>query len=95
MAVAMLSAITNKPVKKDIAMTGSKTLRAELDAHQMNLPIYWGNRNWSTLLESAMREIVSCSPECYTNVAVALTKREEHPIRCTRAYAITLSWRMR
>jgi ferrochelatase len=30
-------------------------LRAELDAHGLKLPIYWGNRNWHPFLEETMR----------------------------------------
>src|ERR1700712_598786 len=30
-------------------------LRAELDRHQLALPIYWGNRNWHPLLEDTLR----------------------------------------
>ncbi len=30
-------------------------LRAELDAHGVKLPIYWGNRNWHPFLEETMR----------------------------------------
>lgn len=32
-------------------------LRAELDAHQIGLPIYWGNRNWHPFLEKTMRQM--------------------------------------
>lgn len=32
-------------------------LRAELDAHNINLPIYWGNRNWHPLLPATMRQM--------------------------------------
>ncbi|MBV9157290.1 MAG: ferrochelatase [Acidobacteriaceae bacterium] len=32
-------------------------LRAELDAHGMNLPIYWGNRNWRPFLTDAVRQM--------------------------------------
>jgi ferrochelatase len=32
-------------------------LRPELDAHGINLPIYWGNRNWNPMLEDAVREM--------------------------------------
>jgi len=30
-------------------------LRAELDRHEIRLPIYWGNRNWHPLLEDTVR----------------------------------------
>lgn len=30
-------------------------LRAELDQHGIDLPIYWGNRNWHPLLEDTLR----------------------------------------
>jgi ferrochelatase len=33
-------------------------LRAELDAHGIELPIHWGNRNWHPLLDDAVREMV-------------------------------------
>jgi ferrochelatase len=29
-------------------------LRAELDEHQIDLPIYWGNRNWNPMLEDTV-----------------------------------------
>jgi ferrochelatase len=32
-------------------------LRAALDAHDINLPIYWGNRNWHPLLPDTLREM--------------------------------------
>ena len=32
-------------------------LREELDAHQVELPIYWGNRNWHPFLEETMRQM--------------------------------------
>ena len=32
-------------------------LRAELDAHQISLPIYWGNRNWYPLLNDALGQM--------------------------------------
>jgi ferrochelatase len=34
-------------------------LRAELDAHHITLPIYWGNRNWHPLLADAVRDMRS------------------------------------
>jgi len=32
-------------------------LRQELNAHEINLPIYWGNRNWLPLLPDTLREM--------------------------------------
>ncbi len=32
-------------------------LRAELDAHDLDLPIYWGNRNWSPYLADTLRQM--------------------------------------
>jgi len=32
-------------------------LRMELDEHGVNLPIYWGNRNWHPFLEETMRQM--------------------------------------
>ncbi|MBI1311930.1 ferrochelatase [bacterium] len=32
-------------------------LRAELDEHGIDLPIYWGNRNWNPLLSDTLREM--------------------------------------
>ncbi len=32
-------------------------LRAELDAHALRVPIYWGNRNWHPLLADTLREM--------------------------------------
>jgi len=32
-------------------------LRTEFDAHGLNLPIYWGNRNWHPFLEETMRRM--------------------------------------
>ena len=32
-------------------------LRAELDAHSLRLPIYWGNRNWHPFLADTLREM--------------------------------------
>jgi protoporphyrin/coproporphyrin ferrochelatase len=32
-------------------------LRQSLDAHGINLPIYWGNRNWQPLLPDTLREM--------------------------------------
>lgn len=32
-------------------------LRLELQAHQIDLPIYWGNRNWHPLLPDTLREM--------------------------------------
>lgn len=32
-------------------------LREELDAHRLNLPIYWGNRNWQPLLADTLRQM--------------------------------------
>lgn len=34
-------------------------LRAELDAHGVGLPIYWGNRNWHPLLEETLRRMAA------------------------------------
>ncbi|MEZ5100272.1 MAG: ferrochelatase [Thermoleophilia bacterium] len=34
-------------------------LRAELDAHGIDLPIYFGNRNWHPLLEDTLRELAA------------------------------------
>lgn len=34
-------------------------LRAELDAHGVDLPIYFGNRNWHPLLPDALREMAA------------------------------------
>jgi ferrochelatase len=34
-------------------------LRAELDAHGIGLPIYWGNRNWHPFIEDTMREMAA------------------------------------
>lgn len=33
------------------------SLRAELDDHEINLPIYWGNRNWQPLLTDTIAEM--------------------------------------
>ncbi|MHC4877064.1 MAG: ferrochelatase [Planctomycetota bacterium] len=33
------------------------TLRTELDEHGIDLPIYWGNRNWHPLLPDTLREM--------------------------------------
>src|SRR4051812_36612671 len=32
-------------------------LRKELDAHGVNLPIYWGNRNWQPFLTEAVQKM--------------------------------------
>src|SRR3954462_14083846 len=32
-------------------------LRAELDAHGIHLPIYWGNRNWHPYIADALRQM--------------------------------------
>jgi protoporphyrin/coproporphyrin ferrochelatase len=32
-------------------------LRQELDAHQIDLPVYWGNRNWHPMLSDTMQEM--------------------------------------
>src|SRR5215467_2307148 len=32
-------------------------LRAELDTHGPQLPVYWGNRNWHPLLADTLREM--------------------------------------
>ena len=32
-----------------------KSLRKELDDHQIFLPIYWGNRNWHPMLEDTLK----------------------------------------
>lgn len=32
-------------------------LRQELDAHQLSLPVYWGNRNWHPLLPDTIRQM--------------------------------------
>lgn len=32
-------------------------LRCELDAHEIRLPIYWGNRNWEPYLTDALRQM--------------------------------------
>jgi ferrochelatase len=34
-------------------------LRAELDAHHVTLPVYWGNRNWHPLLADELRRMRS------------------------------------
>ena len=34
-------------------------LRNELDRHQINLPIYWGNRNWHPLLADTLRRMTA------------------------------------
>ncbi len=34
-------------------------LRIELDKHQIALPIYWGNRNWTPMLEDTFQQMVS------------------------------------
>ncbi len=33
------------------------SLRTELEARSIDLPIYWGNRNWHPMLEDTMREM--------------------------------------
>lgn len=33
-------------------------LRAELDLHKIDLPIYWGNRNWHPLLPDTLRQMM-------------------------------------
>ena len=33
-------------------------LRPELDAHGIDLPMYWGNRNWHPMLADTLREMV-------------------------------------
>ena len=33
------------------------SLRAELDAHGISLPIYWGNRNWTPYLADALEQM--------------------------------------
>lgn len=33
-------------------------LRAELDLHNIDLPIYWGNRNWHPLLADTLRQMM-------------------------------------
>ena len=32
-------------------------LRTELDAHQVSLPIYWGNRNWEPFLNDTVQQM--------------------------------------
>lgn len=32
-------------------------MRSELDNHEIDLPIYWGNRNWDPLLPETLREM--------------------------------------
>src|SRR5579871_3082027 len=32
-------------------------LRAELDLHNIELPIYWGNRNWHPLLSDTLKQM--------------------------------------
>ena len=39
-------------------------LRAELDAHGPNLPIYWGNRNWHPLLADTLRQMKADGVGC-------------------------------
>lgn len=34
-----------------------EALRAELDSANMDLPIYWGNRNWHPMLEDTLRQM--------------------------------------
>ncbi len=34
-----------------------RALRAELDAHALELPLYWGNRNWHPLLPDTLRRM--------------------------------------
>jgi protoporphyrin/coproporphyrin ferrochelatase len=34
-----------------------EALRKELDAHAIDLPIYWGNRNWTPMLDDTLREM--------------------------------------
>ncbi len=34
-------------------------LRQELNDHQIDLPIYWGNRNWTPMLEDTLRQMVA------------------------------------
>jgi protoporphyrin/coproporphyrin ferrochelatase len=34
-------------------------LRRELDKHRIDLPIYWGNRNWAPMLEDTLRQMVT------------------------------------
>ncbi|MDZ4850309.1 MAG: ferrochelatase [Pirellulaceae bacterium] len=36
-----------------------RALRAELDAHEILLPIYWGNRNWEPMLEDTLRQMMA------------------------------------
>ena len=36
-----------------------EALRAELDAHGLPLPIYWGNRNWHPLLSDTLRQMAA------------------------------------
>src|SRR5579884_3288593 len=41
----------------DQCRTLIRALRAELDAHSIHLPIYWGNRNWRPLLADTLRQM--------------------------------------
>src|SRR5688572_7641954 len=34
-------------------------LREEFDAHDLRLPIYWGNRNWHPLLEDTVKQMTA------------------------------------
>ena len=34
-------------------------MRADFDAHQLDLPIYWGNRNWHPLLADTLRQMAA------------------------------------
>ncbi|SRR5579875_52079 len=34
-----------------------KALKAELDQHRLDLPIYWGNRNWHPMLEDTVAQM--------------------------------------
>ena len=34
-----------------------EALRADLSGHGLDLPVYWGNRNWDPYLADALREM--------------------------------------
>lgn len=46
-------------------------LRPELDRHGVNLPIYWGNRNWAPMLADTLREMTSAGVKRALGVVLA------------------------
>ena len=80
--------IHDSPIN-DLNRTLLADIRADLDARGLDVPVYWGNRNWDPYLADVMEQ----TPEALTGAAptVAAPSENEHEPTGTTALAGTVT----